>query len=261
VRWVVLAVSVVAVGVPGSSERRTPTHVFSDRAGDVVIRLQWHGGYPGLAPVGVVVPDATVYGDGLVLAWTELRAAMPRLRVTRISRVRLNDLVDRMDQLRNATFGNPRVMDAGLLHLTMNADGRRTTLSIEAPGPQDDGRVNPVQRMFRGVLRGLAEQIIGLVSGAPDWDVPAISAYIQRESTLWQLHEPRPWPLDRGLDTVGQRSQGSEEWCAVLRGSDMTDVLRAADGIPDWRYSWWRSGQLTRLVVIRPVLPDDVGCE
>jgi hypothetical protein len=259
--------------------------LLSHADGEVALRVESVGGNVPAPQLATALPFLTVYGDGQVITEGPQiliypGPALPNLQVQHISR----DDVRRLVELAIDAGVDP-VTDAGLPSKILDASSTRfTVLTADGPReltvyalPEATGRpelteeLTAEQRAARTALEGLLADLTDLpgtlgadaVGEAGPYAAAAVAAVAQP----WQPAEDDgglgespelAWP---GPDLPGEvlEVRGEELRCLTVSGEEGREVLATAASAND--RTVWTSGGEKWQVELRPLLPDESGCD
>lgn len=249
---------------------------FTDE--DVVLRVEYVGGF--MLPEGLVtrLPTVTVYGDGRVITEGPVVAiypgpALPNVQVQRISRDDVARLAQRAVEAgvgHTTDFGQPLVADApstritvltvnGHKHATANALG----MGDEAgPGLTDDQRA--ARAKLRELIAALTDLPATLGADAVGPAEPYRPAAIAAIASPWTEPDDDALPAPPELAWIGPPLPGEETanvhgvHCVTVTGSDAAELLGRA--MEATTLTPWVSGGERWRVAFRPLLPDESGC-
>jgi hypothetical protein len=276
--------ALVATGcarVSGVTSSPTPDDGIAHPMGsdDLVLRIEFVGGFVPEVWALSSLPTVSLYGDGRVI--TE----GPQIEIypgPALPNLMLRDLTEEgvqavLEAAREAglsgpdrRFDNDLVVDAHTTVFTVvTDDGRHVTsaygLGIGGgpEGPQED------QQALRRLSRFL-EDMTNLPAWLPDGSVGEERAYgasgirmlvsgdgPTRDEAVEQ--KPVDWPLDEPLASILQPVKNSSYSCAAVEGDQADRVLAAAREANE--LTPWRSDGHLYGIVFRPLLPDERECE
>jgi hypothetical protein len=280
-----LACAVSPAGTPP-----TPTPIAHPSEHDaLVLRIETSG---GLLPPFVLVtelPELSVYGDGTVIVLGPQiliypPPALPNLLQSRITEDGLQLLLREAAAAGlldgDADYPLPGVYDAPTTFFTVNAGGKRTRVSVYALGLEDpsDPRLTAEQREARQKLAAFAAKARDLTSWLPadaiiERDMPYVITRLQvvvvpadapqaPQSPENIPVSSRPWSLPTPLSQIGEPAPwvGPTARCAVIASRKelprLLEELATANTL-----TRWESGQQEFVLLVRPLLPDETGCQ
>lgn len=231
---------------------------------------------PGMLPVATRftrLPTVSVYGDGRVLTPAPQPAvypvpALPSLRVQQITTANVRHLVDLASQAgvgSGQDLGSPAIADAPSTRFTMRTNTGIASTTVLALGMTPDSSLTAAQRAGRAALRDLVSALSDLTATfgplpAPVSFVPAGVAAVAQAWT--DPHDPAvaapvavAWPgpaLPGTYVGMGLR-------CVSATGGEGQAVMAAA--VHANALTPWTSGDGRFTVAIRPLLPDETGCQ
>ncbi len=268
----------------------TPTPIAHPSEPDaLVLRIETSG---GLLPPFVLVtelPELSVYGDGTVITLGPQiliypPPALPNLLQSRITEDGLQLLLREAAAAGlldgDADYPLPGVYDAPTTFFTVNAGGKRTRVSVYALGIEDpsDPRLTAEQREARQKLAAFAAKARDLTSWLPaatiiERDIPYVITRLQivavpADAPLAPQSpenipvSSRPWPLPTPLSQIGEPAAwvGPTARCAVIESRKelprLLEELATANTA-----TRWESDQQEFVLLVRPLLPDETGCQ
>lgn len=279
---VVIALVVAACG-PLAGSRGAIVH---PRGGDdLVLRVDRGGGYwSDLASELAQVPDFLLTGDGRVITRRpmgddEPAPQVPELVVRRVSEDGVQAI---LRAARDAGIWGPDrhhgespVQDAANTAFTLVAGGQRHFVTAYALGVDKE-------RGARARLHDLVEKLSeleswlppGSLGGQEPYPPPALRVVIVlprsdvRDGDRAQPEIRRRWPLITPAGAFGASSGrvpgglfgGRWVRCGVVTGQDMEALLREAERGGPGGGDWESEGEPVT-VLLRPLLPDERGCE
>jgi hypothetical protein len=278
-----LACAVSPAGTP-------PTPIAHPSEHDaLVLRIETSG---GLLPPFVLVtelPELSVYGDGTVIVLGPQiliypPPALPNLLQSRITEDGLQLLLREAAAAGlldgDADYPLPGVYDAPTTFFTVHAGGKRTRVSVYALGLEDpsDPRLTAEQREARQKLAAFAAKARDLTSWLPadaiiERDMPYVITRLQvvvvpadapqaPQSPENIPVSSRPWSLPTPLSQIGEPAPwvGPTARCAVIASRKelprLLEELATANTL-----TRWESGQQEFVLLVRPLLPDETGCQ
>ncbi|MHB1342808.1 MAG: hypothetical protein ACYCX3_00410 [Thermoleophilia bacterium] len=246
---------------------------------DVVFRMEYGGGFVPAEFLFTTLPVLSLYGDGRVITQGPIPAiypgpALPNLQVATLSPAGIQKLLAAARDAglleSGVDYGQPSVADGSTTTFTIAADGTVFETSIyhlasdasTGLGLSDD----QVERRTRvldfqtklGDLAGWFGEDLG-PERPHEWQ--ALSILImpgdpgsQDDSGI----EPRivDWPL-ADLAALGEQSEAPQGRRAVITGIDLETLrplVQQADTL-----TFWRSGGTIYSLLLRPLLPDEIG--
>lgn len=215
---------------------------------------------PGLAPELIYLtmgPALSIYGDGRVMSTVSDYPTIPRLEVGQLGPSEVaafaadtsdTGLIDS-----SLDYGDPMVTDAGSTGVLLNDGEEQQEVSVYALGL--DSGLSPAQRSRRAKLQELIDKAWELTTTSPATPerirvMSAPTASYDRADMTW------PGPAPSTFMTDAQSSFA--EQCGVLEGEAAATVYDAA--LANDEQLWLVDGQ-TALLAVRPLLPDETGCE
>ncbi len=264
---------------------------FANGPEDLILQVKTEGGF-GLAQNFVVLlPDFSLFGDGLVvtLGPTTLQfpgPALPNLRARRLNPEGIQAVLaaaDRAGLLDDDIFLRvDQIADAGTTTFTTTANDETTVVSAYALGPDvPPGVTGAVAEIYRRLAEFQA-----LLGTLEDW-LPA-GAVVESDTAfeitrlqvvaiptanlqfpLEPAGPPATWPLDSPLGavglplaetdaSVGTRPEYGEARCAVFEGDAATTLVAAFSAAN--AQTAWESDGTTYALFPQPLLPHESGC-
>jgi len=245
---------------------------------ELVLRVEQRGGFVPFEHTLTRVPSWSLYGDGRVIVegpQIEIYPgpALPNLLVFRLTEEGVQAVLEAardaglMD--RDASYPNPCITDVPATVFTTTAEGRTTVVSADAlgmgpsacPGVDDEARAK---------LEAFWSKLTDLGSWLPEGSVGPEEPYVAAEIRIYVrpyrgepdlAQEPIAWPLETPLADLGAPFEGAGERmrCGVVSGADLETLrplLERANQLTPWESGGKRYGLL-----LRPLLPDEHGCE
>lgn len=257
---------------PGIAHPTDPT--------EVVLRMEYAGGFVPLDYNLRRFPEWTLYGDGtLVTAGPQIEIypppALPNLLQRAISEEGIQALIE---AARDAGLtGEDRRYDAGCIAdapdtvFTLSANGESTTVTVYALGFEDVGGecgIDEENAAARAALTELMTKITDLESWLPEgsvgsetqYEASALRVYVTSQVTSDEdlPQAPVDWPLDTPLASFGEPVGQIGYACGTLDG-DAAQTLLDAAAQTNTLTPWLDAGEDYQLV-IRPMLPDEQSC-
>jgi hypothetical protein len=229
---------------------------------EIVLRVTASRGHvqPG-AELGIGM--ITVYGDGLVIEpGKSSDSAIPAIQQRRLTASGMRRLVEAAEaaHLHEALdLGDPLAADAGVLVVTLSAQGRQTVTKMIAPevrGGSLSGRQEAARQRVQDFVQSLErldDWLEGEVSRSGEAYAYKVMAVLAspRDDTV----ADRMWPF---VADLGDGVRIGSAACTLVAGPQLATLqLQAAGGNPMDR--WANGGKVYRLV-FRPLLPHEQGC-
>ena len=275
---VALLVTMGACAQPGTGTGpggdRAPASSYG--ADDLVLRVEYTGGFMPVESLFTRVPIISVYGDGRVITEGPVPAiypgpALPNLQVQMVGPDDVVDLAGRALAAgvgRDGDFGQPSVADAASTRFTVLSDQGPQVTEVYALEITDDGLgLTGNQRDARRSLQELLGDLTDL-SKTLGPDVVNVSQPYQAESVAvvsreWtdpgtpEVQQPeQAWP---GPALPGAPADQVGLSCATLTGADAAAVLTEAASAT--AITPWVSQGKPWYVAFRPLLPDEASCD
>lgn len=277
---VAAALLLLATGCAGEETDDAPGDAaggVSYDADDVVLQVEYTGGFTTATMLLTRLPAVTVYGDGRVITegpqiMIYPGPAMPNLQVQRISPEDVQALADRaLDAGVGAglDFGQPPIADATTTRFTVLTQvGPQTSevYALEHP----DGEAADLTEDQRAARTAMWELFTALTDLPGTLGAEAVSEAEPYQATAVAA-VAEPWqPLDEGLGDQPEVSWPGPELpgepinddlglpCLTVTGADAEAVLAAAAEAN--LETPWESGDERWRVTLRPLLPGETGC-
>lgn len=238
---------------------------------EVVLRVEYLGGFVPVQTIPTRLPVLTLYGDGRVITEGPQIAiypgpALPNILERRISPADLTRLVKMAVDAgvgSGADYGFPSVADVPETKFTVSTSEGVLTSQVMALG-FDEG-LTPAQIEARKKLQDLQSALTDLPGtlGADaageetPYEPTALAAvnwpYVDPEDGLTQAEQAWPGPALPG-ESMGL----SDLLCVLVTGDDLAAVLDAASAA-NTMTPWVSDGQ-RYFVAFRPLLPDESTC-
>lgn len=250
----------------------------------VVLRVDYTGGFVTPTVLASRVPIVSVYGDGRVVSQgpqvlSYPGPALPNLQVRRIATADVETLVELALAAgvgSDPDLGQPPIADAASTRFTVQTDDGTEVLEVYAlgeatgnlPGMSDPAGLSQEQVAARAELLDLLGALTDMSGTLGEDAVSQVQPYVPTAvaaissswapddgelpadpEVAWPGHELPGEPLGEGLD-VG---------CVVATGEAADAVLAAAASAT--AISPWTSADSRWMVTLRPLLPDESGCE
>lgn len=274
----VLTTACAQAASPGSGGTESPGPMvptaFTDD--DVVLRVEYVGGF--MLPEALVtrVPTVTVYGDGRVITDGPVIAiypgpALPNLQVQRISRedvVRLAERAVAAGVGRTTDFGQPMVADAPstritVLTVTGHKHAEANALDFEST-PELTEDQQAARAKLRELIAALTDLPATLGADAVGPAEPYRPAALAAVASPWTEPDDDALPAPPELAWIGPPLPGEENvkvhgvHCVTVTGSDAAELFARA--MEATVLTPWVSGGERWRVAFRPLLPDESGC-
>lgn len=241
--------------------------------GDLVIRVEYVGGFMTPSQLAARLPLISVYGDGRVITEGPQiliypGPALPNVQQQQIDPADVQALVDKARAAgiggAKIDYGQPPIADAPSTRFVVEDDTAEVyALSEAVPGQG----LTEQQQQARGKLRDLlaaltdlpatlgADSISKSVGYSPEAVAAVATAWRADRVSQEQTAPPAvAWP---GPALPGD-SFGPEMGCVTATGDQAKQVLAAAAKANT--LTPWTSGGKQWLLTLRPLLPDESGC-
>jgi hypothetical protein len=256
-------------------------------ANELVLRIEVGGGFVGPNVSLGQIPMLSIYGDGRVVVEGAQIAiypgpALPSVVSYRISEEGLQKILENADAAGllgpDAHYDFPFIADAPTTTFTVVARGARHVISAYAlaeAGP-NDAQLDPDVRRARAALYQF-EQKVSDVRGFLGPSVvmepeaqykPATMRIYARPAQPEQGGGIEPnfqdWPLTTPLASFGVTAaaggalNGGNMRCGTVTGDELKTLMPRLQLSNQLTY--WRSGDQTYQLILRPLLPDESGC-
>jgi hypothetical protein len=235
---------------------------------DLVLRVEYTGGFVTPQLLAGRLPLVSVYGDGRVVTEGPVAAihpgpALPNLQVQRIDAAAVQALVaGALDAGVGSTgdLGTPPLADAPTTRFTVST-GLETLTSEAYALSEDTTGLTGDQAAARAELLAFLGDLTDLSAGASQAYVPAAVAALATEYAPSDDPGPAPpdvpWP---GPALPGDRLEARPGLsCVVATGDRATAVLEAA-GSANALTPWLGDDGARWSLLLRPLLPDETGC-
>lgn len=245
--------------------------------GDVVLRVEYTGGFVPVEALLTRLPIVSVYGDGRVITEGPVIAiypgpALPNILVqtigtadvVRLATLALSAGVGSVDDL-----GQPPVADAPSTRFTVLTDAGPRVTEVYALGLTDEGSgLTAAQRAAREALQKLLDDLTDLsatlgpdaVSAAQPYQTDAVAVvsrpWTDPESPDLADQPDKAWP---GPVLPGAPASALGLSCVTITGPDAAAVLEAAASANV--LTPWVSNESRWQVNFRPLLPDETSCD
>jgi hypothetical protein len=253
---------------------------------DVVVQVEWTGGFVPYEYLFTSLPLFTLLGDGRVIVQGPVTAiypgpALPNLQVRRLTEEGVQAVLFRLTETglfdENHSFNGAAafVADANTTVFTMNSNGQAVVVDVYALGTFNEA--NPVahdvpaDEVEAHARLTTLQSDLGYLEGwveADDWADAAWSPYQAEALRLLVTNvdneppnpegldsDPLPWPAPTAPDAIGEVSAVQEFRCGVVSGDEAitwTAALANANQLTRWSFD----GHLYR-VTPRPLLPNE----
>ncbi len=258
-------------------------------ADDLILRLEYVGGFVPAAFTISSLPQFSLYGDGRAIFTGPMidifpSPALPNLRQVVLTEAGIQQV---LAAARDAglldgdkEYTNDMIADAATAVFTVNADGKTTTVSAYALGIADSPRWTEEERAAIAKLQEFATQALDVASwldpaniASGDEEYPADRLQVLAEpiapstatpdtSDPIENQPPMDWPLSTPIaealpitDLFGPDLNYS---CGVITGADAATLLAAAQQANI--LTPWVSEGNSYILWFRPLLPDETGC-
>jgi hypothetical protein len=240
----------------------------------LVLRVAYVGGFVTPQITATQLPLVSMYADGRVITEGPVAAiypgpALPNVLESQIDPAQVQEYAQRALDAgvgRDLDYGQPSVADAPSTRITVvTADGIETAEVYALVGgllPEgDDGGLTDRQTAAREPLSDLVDELVAAASGGeqpyrPDAVAAVAGEYAPPgtepgpEDVAWPGPPLAGAPLDGGLGLT----------CVTARG-DAADAVLDAAASANATTPWTDAEGNRWSLVLRPLLPDETGCE
>jgi hypothetical protein len=264
---------------PDQTPDQTPTATFEHPTGatDVILRIEWGGGFVPMQTIATQMPQFTLYGDGTAVFrplpdvnGINFNEPSPPFLTGHMSEDAVQALLDfalHDGGLANAmtNYDYPGVADAGTTMFTINARGVDKQVSVYAlydstnEGP-DQGERDALNRLQQRLNNFETEARAGAADSVTSYDPDAYKAVLFADTggSPAEGVEPIDWPWTdiQPSDFVAADEQA---WHVKILDRDHASKLTA---VPNGgQLSIWVTAPDGSLVdfALRPLLPDEVA--
>jgi hypothetical protein len=272
---------------PGDGGTTPPTSPAIDGidhptgADEVILRVWTTGGFAPVEWLVASFPEFSLMGDGtLVVAGAQIEIypppALPAMNQRHITEEGIQAILEAAEAAGlfelGGTYGNNCVADAATTYITLAAGGETHDISAYALGMDDTGNcADDETKQIRKDLYAFTQQLFdlswlpeGSVGPEEPYDFQALRIY----ATPARMGDADPglepayalWPLDVPLSKFGEPVEvPSETRCGVVTGADLDELMTSLQNSNT--LTFWRSDGQTYHLILRPLLPDETGCE
>ncbi|HJS27894.1 MAG TPA: hypothetical protein VJ913_12295 [Actinomycetota bacterium] len=249
-------------------------------ADEVVLRVEYTGGFVPVDYTLRSIPSWTLYGDGrIVMQAPQIEIypppALPGLTATPIAEDGVQAILEAardaglMDG--DASYGNDCIADAATTVFTTNANGSTSVVSAYAldvgePAGTCGGEADADERAALAEFQMLLGDLSSwLPEGSVGQEQPLDPTELRVYSQPYRGQPDPPqeevaWPLGEPLGSFGDpvEDHGAPVRCGVVNGEDLSTVLPVAGAANE--ITPWTSDGVYQLI-FRPLLPDESGCQ
>ncbi len=273
--WLAVLAAVSACAPPAPGGDGSPPATYGPN--EVVVRVEYLGGFVPVQSLVTRLPLLTVYGDGRVISEGPQVAiypgpALPNVLVQKISSISVDSLVTRALSHgvgRGIDLGQPLVADAPSTKFTvLTKDGPKLT-EVYALGIGDDGSgLTAEQKSARRALRELLDDLSDLprtlgvdaVGEQRPYEPTAVAAISREWTDPGSPDIPAPperaWPGPALPGNAVDNHPGLG--CVTVTGAEVAPVLAAASSA-NVLTPWMSDGRRWH-VDFRPLLPEETSC-
>ncbi len=257
---------------------------YPDGEDELVLRYELTGGFVPLEWLITHMPALSIYGDGrMFYEGAQITIypppALPAIALDKITPEGIQWVLAQADSLgllqgdQNWDELTQYVADAHTGVLTINANGETHRISVYAPGMSDVGdMVSPEEAAFRAMFDPFAAHLSQPFGWVPeeffvdvndDFPVDRLQLVAQ-PATSAANSEGTPneidWPLETPLSELGEPYTTLEmARCFVVEGDDFAAVMSLM-GQANTLTHWISDGE-AYILYVRPLLPDEEGCQ
>jgi hypothetical protein len=248
----------------------------------IVLRIDTSGGFIAPSFGEGRIPGFSLFGDGRVImtgAQIEIypQPALPPVLVQTVDAAGIQQLLRAALDAglgRNASYtdlGSVGIADAPTTTFTLAANGAVHTVRVYALGAVSNGpgsSMPTAEADARRALQAFSGKVAdlqgflpsGSVSSSQAFDPTAMRVFVSRYRAEQNLHEPAiAWPGSTGLGSFGDLGQLAGTRCGTVSGKDLVALMPLAREAN--QLTPWTSGEGRWALVLRPLLPDESGCE
>jgi hypothetical protein len=250
---------------------------------DLVLKVETGGGFVAPATHYKELPSFALYGDGrLITQGPQIEIypgpALPNLQVRQITEEGVQAILEAARSARllgpDRSYEFQTISDAPTTTFTTVAEGSAHVISVyalyEATGLGGQGP-SPDEQQARRALTAFLTKLGDLTSWLPQGSVGEESAYPFDELRIFVLDQafsPEPgleqkrvdWPLAQPLESFGQPvTNGPEARCGSVSGADLETLRPLVEKANE--LTPWGSDGASYTLALRPLLPDENGCE
>ncbi|WP_433825168.1 hypothetical protein ACQP2E_23900 [Actinoplanes sp. CA-015351] len=255
-------------GAPGKSDPVTES-VTAPSADDLVLRVQYRGGFvPPQFLIGRL-PLVSVYADGRVITEGPTTLiypgpALPNLQVARITPEEVKQLAAEAAGAgveTGADFGTPNVADIPSTRVSVVTGYGTQSVDVVAlnEAQPDDSSLTAANQAARKKLKTFVDKLTSLGAESQPYAPEEIAAIAQAWTDPGDglAGKPVTWP---GPQLPGEYLNKTVAIrCLAVTGAEKDAVLAAAEKAN--QQTPWASGGKQWSVTFRPLLPDESGCE
>ncbi len=250
-------------------------------ADQLVLRVEYQGGFVPYEYNLKRVPSWSLYGDGTVIVEGPVieiypGPALPNLLAFTLTEEAVQTILEAAQDAGlmdgDASYGYPCIADAADTVFTVNAGGTTSVVSAYALELSDlgtePGDCGDVDTAAREKLAEFNRMLGDLQSWLPEGSIGPEEPYEPTEMRVFVLpYQGEPelpqaeteWPLSEPLVAFGEPvADGNEARCGVVSGDDLAELLPLAQQANE--LTPWTSGGEQYRLVFRPLLPDEHTC-
>ncbi len=250
-------------------------------ADQLVLRVEYQGGFVPYEYNLKRVPSWSLYGDGTVIVEGPVieiypGPALPNLLAFTLTEEAVQTILEAAQDAGlmdgDASYGYPCIADAADTVFTVNAGGTTSVVSAYALELSDlgmePGDCGDVDTAAREKLAEFNRMLGDLQSWLPEGSIGPEESYEPTEMRVFVLpYQGEPelpqaeteWPLSEPLVAFGEPvADGNDARCGVVSGDDLAELLPLAQQANE--LTPWTSGGEQYRLVFRPLLPDEHTC-
>ena len=255
-------------------------------ADDLVLRIEYSGGFVPVEYQLTQLPAASLFGDGrLVVQGPQIEIypppALPNLLTTKFNSEGMQTILARAEAAGlfdgDAVYDDLTsvIADAPNTVFITNAGGQSSTVSVYALGIEADPSILPPEDLeiyqglsaFMEFLMSAPHNLPGSSIDEPEraYDIErlqVISQPLTASERPLQPTEPEPqeldWPLNTPLSEFGDAYSWLGTRCKAVEGGELDTLLDALAGANT--QTRWLSDEQPYILFLRPLLPDEEAC-
>lgn len=246
----------------------------------LLVRIGFEGGFVPAEWTYRSIPTFSLFGDGtLVVPGAQIEIypgpALPAISARHVDEAGIQAILgeaiaalsDVPDDLNDLGFMS--IADAATTVITVRAGGVDRTIRVYALSELDGQPDGMPDREYRARqrLNDLVTKLTGLDAWLPVGSLGPETTYVASAARIYARdyqpvedldQRPIAWPLDVGLRDFGASPDPEGFRCGVVEGSDWSTLFGAASEANE--LSPWTDAQARFSLLLRPLLPDEIGC-
>jgi hypothetical protein len=254
-------------GAPAGTDPVTES-VTAPTADDVVLRVQYRGGFVPPQFLLGRLPVVSVYADGRVITEGPVALiypgpALPNLQVARITPEEVKQLAAEALEAgveTGADFGQPGVADIPSTHVTVVTGYGTQSVDVVAlnEAQPDDSALTAQNQADRKRLKTFVDKLTSLGADSQSYAPEEVAVIAQPWTDPGDglVGKPVDWPGPALPGDVVNADVGTH--CLAVTGAEKDAVLAAAAKAN--QQTPWASGGKQWTVLFRPLLPGESGC-